>query len=68
MDQLHPFLARMRIAALQSEIISKTPHTNGFVRSRRSKVTVVKDPSGEWKLGKTRVVRARSGSASSASS
>ncbi|KAG5996547.1 hypothetical protein E4U52_006359 [Claviceps spartinae] len=67
MDQFHPFLVRMRIAALQSEILSKNRPASGFVRSRRSKVTVVKDPSGEWKLGKTRVVRARSGSASSAS-
>ncbi|KAG5926905.1 hypothetical protein E4U42_002815 [Claviceps africana] len=66
MDQYHPFLARVRIAALQSEVLSKNPQ-NSFVRSRRSKVAVVRDPSGEWKLGKTRVVRARSGSASSAS-
>ncbi|QPG93574.1 hypothetical protein C2857_000941 [Epichloe festucae Fl1] len=65
MDEFHPVLARMRIAALQSEALSKNPQ-NGFVRSQRSKVSVVRDPSGGWKLGKKRVVRARSGSASSA--
>ncbi|QUC21658.1 uncharacterized protein UV8b_05901 [Ustilaginoidea virens] len=68
MDEFHPVLARMRIAALQSEIISKTCPANGFVRSQRSKVTVVKDASGGWKLGKKRVVRARSNSTSSVSS
>lgn len=93
MDEFHPVLARMRIAALQSEYVcstststltfgvaqrrlillfrnralSKNPQ-NGFVRSQRSKVSVVRDPSGGWKLGKKRIVRARSGSASSASS
>ncbi|KAF5139059.1 uncharacterized protein G6M90_00g083510 [Metarhizium brunneum] len=67
MDEFHPVLARMRIAALQSEVLSRNTQANGFVRFQRSKVTVVKDPSGAWKLGKKRVVRARSNSTSSTS-
>ncbi|KHO00428.1 uncharacterized protein MAM_01206 [Metarhizium album ARSEF 1941] len=66
MDELHPVLARMRIAALQAEVLSRNMQANGFVRSQRSKVAIVKDPSGARKLGKKRVVRARSNSTSSA--
>lgn len=48
-------------------MMSRNTQANGFVRFQRCKVTVVKDPSGAWKLGKKRVVRARSNSTSSTS-
>ncbi|CEJ91463.1 hypothetical protein VHEMI07173 [[Torrubiella] hemipterigena] len=59
-DELHPMLARIRIAALQSEVRSKsTSPSNVVVRSRRNTVTQVITPDGTPSLAVRRVVSAR---------
>ena len=59
-DELHSSFARVRIAALQSEITSRADTTSTVViRRRNSKVTPVYTQKGDVKLAKRRVVRAK---------
>ncbi|KAI9163629.1 hypothetical protein HJFPF1_05250 [Paramyrothecium foliicola] len=60
-DELHSSFARVRIAALQSEVTARTEPSTTVVMRRRSnsKVTPIYTQGGDVKLAKRRVIRAK---------
>lgn len=59
-DELNGSFARVRIAALQSTILSRASESDRHVvRHQRNKVTVVAGPKGIHRLEKKRLVQAR---------